>query len=70
MKSLRPIDGKFKSTAEERRKACVQNGHPLIFINCSKSRAGQFEVRQCLCGYREKRFPFEVRSGDATKEKS
>ncbi len=54
---FRPVDGEFKFSAAQRRSACVKAGHPMIYVNCSLSRYGEFEVRRCLCGAKEGKFP-------------
>lgn len=47
---LRPIDGEFKSTPEERKKWCAANNHPLVMLNLSLSGKLKREIKRCICG--------------------
>lgn len=48
---MRPLDGEFRASAEVREKWCIDNWHPQIYLNVSKSanRPG-VQVFQCHCG--------------------
>lgn len=52
-KPLEPIDGKFKHSVAKRRQWCVNNGHPLAFLNLSLSAKYGRDMWRCLCGMRE-----------------
>ncbi len=54
-KPLRPIDGAYRNTEKQRKKACKAAGHPAIYVNCSLSGKEGVEVRRCYCGKREER---------------
>ena len=57
---LRPVDGEFRSSVDERNKACAAAGHPLDFINLSMSRPG-VEIKRCLCGEVDQSKPAKTR---------
>jgi hypothetical protein len=56
-KTMRPLDGEFVHSAPARRRACRELGHPLLYLNLSKSIKSDGEVWQCHCGKREETRP-------------
>lgn len=54
--SLRPVDGEFVHSPAERRRWCKANGHPLAFLNVSKS-TKDVRHEQCICGKRKEQIP-------------
>ena len=63
---LRPVDGEFRSSVDERNKACAAAGHPLDFINLSMSRPG-VEIKRCLCGEVDQSKPAKTRKRPKAK---
>ena len=60
MRELRPVDGEYPGTLEERKEWCAKIGHAKIYLKLSLSEPGGPTAMRCWCG----------ESDDAPKPKS